>query len=1199
MLWETGNTMLHPQAKTCTYDMTDCYFTKTIPVIQSVSANSGYTTGGQNFTIEGFGFDNATLDIQVAGQSCVPTFIGKEKIQCLTQASSATAQGVFAGQFGAKRTFIDGVKTFTQILTAPGKESLLLHFDSPTNIGYKDSQKFEAWFVAPETTSYRFYVACDDTCQLLLDTTPDSIAAAAVIVESLTEYIPYRQSHKGPQSAWIPLVAGQKYLLQGVQIEHSGNDHFQVGVEIQETANTAANHHHSMKETQVLSVRTTQTKEQTRVRISYPPSGGIYKIAVTNPRLAPGEFNYTKAVTDAATAVEFKDAVKGYYMNEFDSDITVDIEMHDATGLVTVVQADYAETVYVITLHKLISGQSADAMQAVKDTSTSVIQFEMPDAVQLSAKPISGNMFIRCLLQDQTFSDTREFKYTENEVWIAEIINQDCYQMNDKVNVKILKPLVYLANAMDLEIHFYGLNSDPAQYSIERAVVGAPLSSDPALSGGPARTGTTTVPKSNNVFFHSIPFELLRTVETDQQVSMTVDGVPAACHNLNCQYNYVAAPGQVDFFSFDQASGVLNVTGTSFPVEAEIDTIIFADSHCTISSASATSISCTLVREPTCGKWVPTVRTIHGKFPSVAATQDVTCAITSVTNLNKLNVLGGDLIRFRGSNFPHQLEGNTITIQFNDNQITKAKVIRTSTDSFIARTERFDKVAALNKQFSISVDINGVIPAGRRRRLFTMDFTTKSENEFSLSMTPLSVSPVLKRNIDIRLDANFPHALNPDDFEIKFISQSEPSYVRNSKVVAVDDSTKTLTVKFGGAISGQYDVEIVHNIWGRVDTDALTLDVSSQTSSISPLTGSIYGGTLVTLAGTNWGNARTDNPVEIFFNGLPSVKCYVQETSETEIKCRVDTARVQENALKGKMLVFLKTYEEANCTASPDCMYTFTSTVPETTAIASVWDTINYVWTLDATTRDPVTGSAELFIGGKKQTTRSVAGTAASFEITDAPSQNIAGSVLYWDIGLGLGNNIVGGAVALEPRVVSVSPNVGSEGGSLITLNVQGVGKATQGLDVVDAAGNSVCQSLKIANYGQVLCLTKAQAINSQLSVTLGGTQYNCANSDTNQCAYATNSDSTVSSVQIVGDNKIVFQGSNLNSFANDVLTVQFAGINATTVTADANGNQVVAEFQYGVPFVQASQVPVLSFNRTSSGTVMYPVNIQSLQHAK
>jgi hypothetical protein len=52
--------------------------------------------------------------------------------------------------------------------------------------------------------------------------------------------------------------------------------------------------------------------------------------------------------------------------------------------------------------------------------------------------------------------------------------------------------------------------------------------------------------------------------------------------------------------------------------------------------------------------------------------------------------------------------------------------------------------------------------------------------------------------------------------------------------------------------------------------------VESETSNISPTTGSIYGGTLVTLTGKNWGTARTDNPVEISYNGaLGSTKCFV------------------------------------------------------------------------------------------------------------------------------------------------------------------------------------------------------------------------------------------------------------------------------------------------------------------------------------
>lgn len=90
MLWETGNALFANTMKTCTYDMSECYVAKTIPVIHKVSANDGYTTGGQNVTISGYGFDNATLDIQVAGQNCSPTFVSKEVIHCMTSSSSVT-----------------------------------------------------------------------------------------------------------------------------------------------------------------------------------------------------------------------------------------------------------------------------------------------------------------------------------------------------------------------------------------------------------------------------------------------------------------------------------------------------------------------------------------------------------------------------------------------------------------------------------------------------------------------------------------------------------------------------------------------------------------------------------------------------------------------------------------------------------------------------------------------------------------------------------------------------------------------------------------------------------------------------------------------------------------------------------------------------------------------------------------------------
>jgi len=62
----------------------------------------------------------------------------------------------------------------------------------------------------------------------------------------------------------------------------------QVGVEIKATTGTAANHHHKVKETQLLTARTTLKFEKSRVRVS-AGNGGRYKIIFANPKLPAGK----------------------------------------------------------------------------------------------------------------------------------------------------------------------------------------------------------------------------------------------------------------------------------------------------------------------------------------------------------------------------------------------------------------------------------------------------------------------------------------------------------------------------------------------------------------------------------------------------------------------------------------------------------------------------------------------------------------------------------------------------------------------------------------------------------------------------------------------------------------------------------------------------------------------------------------------
>ena len=158
-------------------------------------------------------------------------------------------------------------------------------------------------------------------------------------------------------------------------------------------------------------------------------------------------------------------------------------------------------------------------------------------------------------------------------------------------------------------------------------------------------------------------------------------------------------------------------------------------------------------------------------------------------------------------------------------------------------------------------------------------------------------------------------------------------------VIDVDDDAKTITTKFGGAESGQYRVMVRHSATGIIESDGLTLDVNAYVTSYSPMKGSIYGGTLLTINGRNFGDVYTDNPVQISTNGgIDSIDCYVQTINSTEITCRVNDEIVpRDDGKEGDMVVFLKVSEEATCDPD-DRAWVYTNQIPILENITTTFD---------------------------------------------------------------------------------------------------------------------------------------------------------------------------------------------------------------------------------------------------------------------
>ena len=177
---------------------------------------------------------------------------------------------------------------------------------------------------------------------------------------------------------------------------------------------------------------------------------------------------------------------------------------------------------------------------------------------------------------------------------------------------------------------------------------------------------------------------------------------------------------------------------------------------------------------------------------------------------------------------------------------------------------------------------------------------------------PSSVSPVLRTELTVFL--NYPDTMVAEDFTAVLFSNDDEEFERNLYVMSADDSQKTLTIKFPGAPSGSYYLVISSVSYGRLESD-FQLDVHGTVHSVTPLSGSKYGGALVTITGENFSDNPLDNPVKIGSN-----YCYVITTSPTEITCRTDMLHDQMVGSE-QVLVFLKTSEEASTLSGEDIMF--------------------------------------------------------------------------------------------------------------------------------------------------------------------------------------------------------------------------------------------------------------------------------------
>jgi len=158
---------------------------------------------------------------------------------------------------------------------------------------------------------------------------------------------------------------------------------------------------------------------------------------------------------------------------------------------------------------------------------------------------------------------------------------------------------------------------------------------------------------------------------------------------------------------------------------------------------------------------------------------------------------------------------------------------------------------------------------------------------------------------------------------------------------------------------------------------------------------------------------------------------------------------------EGKTIVFQKASEETEC-VEPICKFTFTDVIPTITAIAKNFNQGTNKWEIKVTGTgfSGIAADTQIIINGVEQLTDSINPTEAVFSISNIRDLTLSKIKVYFGIGLSLGTDVLDADITLSPKLIDVSPSIGSTGGSNIILTVEGVGKDTKDIVVMNSSGD-------------------------------------------------------------------------------------------------------------------------------------------------
>ena len=1070
---------------------TETYGVQIHPRIDSISTASGYQNGNRiEIKGQGFGDDPAELIIKVGDLPCkVVTTTDTSTICDLDKLGSISTAKIYEGNAGLKQQIFRVNSSLDNLYTKYEDVAETIEWahtaDLPSGISKIDLstilsmenfmsesyyiQRSSGIFTATATGTHKFYLASDDDSKLYMskvkidfdaDFDEPNMLELVCICPSAIDYRNYfHHQTAGELICSRDLVQGEQYYIVHLHREGYGGDEFSLSLEVPNSDSSKTN---LTPQIQKVSIDNTPVREVIEITFNQITAGTfqlvfpeVKQVTLENGSKADKTF-YDYKTVEMPYNISANDLRLKVYDKTHWWQLAVEKKNFDISGAETdsVVESDIKSHKYILTFSKTRGGSSNT----------------IPFAITKAFEPVGSEPSI--VIKTQASDPVRgNFKLTYDG-HTTHTLGYNSWYMSMTYYLEELEPL-----KAGVTTYYEGDYNDGLTWFVSLDSIkgtGQTLTvTENNLTGGTSGSPNVTVdpafrPASNNLFYRPLPPQFLSTFHKSPQLVLSRKGMDAACPTQNCDYSFVTDANSLSIATFTLTGNELTINlASGWDTHADKDlinvqansSIKFGGAVCSITSFSLPEIKCEVPKDASnnnlieAGDHKPVLLLKNrGYLPSAGTAIAVTPDVSAISPA-LASEAGGQLL--------------TLTGKFLGTSAATTQVKFGTTDCVFLQASNNEIKCTLpvkpSGSTTLTVTVNGKVWTDSAP-LFAYS-TNKTPTISGLSMS--SASPVVKQDLVIT-GTGFGTDRNKITVMIRPKVPSATLYdieCYTNNTVVTDTS---ITCNLSGGRSGAYYVQVSKEDEGYAkesSSGVADFNYEIKISSVSPTSGSLEAGTILTITGKNFATRNiTDNQVII---GDNKEMCIVTEMpTATEIKCK--TLKPQE-VVAGFQTVYVtsKIIEEAVCSGT--CQFKFVDTkTPTITGISPQKGVKGTEITITGTNFSGTKANNTIMLGDHTVASN-VSATTTEIKFNLPELSGVSKDLSLHVIGKGKAKIDIGKSLFMlenEFKVDSISATSGSVGGNKLTI----AGNAFNPKESVEVlVGDRKC-NVKTATPTQITC---------------------------------------------------------------------------------------------------------------------------------